>query len=517
MLSRARRAPTDDAELLRRIRAGQDTAFGELFAQHADAVRRFARGLTSDRAEAEDLTAETFFRVLQALRRGAGPSEHIRGYLLTVARRVASEWWVQRRDVPVSDDELTRRAGIGGDTHGRTTEHNLITRAFTSLPERWRSVLWQVEVEGERPAVVAPKFGLSPNATAALARRARRGLRAAYLQAHLTVHRSPHDCRSTVEKLGAYTAGTLRGAEESRVDAHLAGCADCRATHDELRDVCFSLRAHAGSLLVPASIGMFAMHQAGGSAGMTTALKGALIGTRVKVGVAVASSAAAGAFGVAVGPITGDSDSSQALRLPSGPSQELRIETPPVRSDGSTPVQQPDQPSTRADQPDASPVESVEPTMPGPTEPPTVLPSALPKANAGGGLPERHATAPRDDLPKPPGGDRPGQLPTGEPTSTTTSSRTSMPTVTEPTDSERPTPTSSEPTTRPPSPAPTEPEPTEPEPPEPTEPQPTETQPPNPEPTVIEPTESRPTCVPPPWRPGPLWSGWHRPPTCMPR
>lgn len=62
----------DELALLRRLRSGEDAAFGELFELHAAAVRRLALGLAADRSEAEDITAETFFRVLQALRRGAG-------------------------------------------------------------------------------------------------------------------------------------------------------------------------------------------------------------------------------------------------------------------------------------------------------------------------------------------------------------------------------------------------------------------------------------------------------------
>ncbi|HET6286065.1 MAG TPA: sigma factor, partial [Amycolatopsis sp.] len=61
---------SDEQALLQRLRNGEDAAFGELFERHAAAVRRLARSLASDRSEAEDITAETFFRVLQALRRG---------------------------------------------------------------------------------------------------------------------------------------------------------------------------------------------------------------------------------------------------------------------------------------------------------------------------------------------------------------------------------------------------------------------------------------------------------------
>ncbi|RSM82422.1 RNA polymerase subunit sigma [Amycolatopsis sp. WAC 01375] len=315
---------SDEQALLQRLRDGEDAAFGELFERHAAAVRRLARSLASDRSEAEDITAETFFRVLQALRRGAGPRDYVRAYLLTVARRVSWEWHGARRDVPVSDDELSFRAGAGADTNARTAEHSLITTAFTSLPERWRSVLWQTEVEGEQPAMVAPHFGLSANATAALARRARQGLRAAYLQAHLSVNRGPDSCRSVVEKLGGFTAGSVTGAEARRIKAHLIGCQSCRATHDELRDVCSSLRAHAGvvALLVPAAAGA---HASGALSGLAASVKGLLLGSKVKVGLAVASTAAAGAVGIVAGPAILGTDVTHTVGLSGGGSPELAL------------------------------------------------------------------------------------------------------------------------------------------------------------------------------------------------
>ncbi|MGW7532684.1 zf-HC2 domain-containing protein [Amycolatopsis sp. NPDC054798] len=314
---------SDEQALLKRLRDGEDAAFGELFELHAAAVRRLAQSLAADRSEAEDITAETFFRVLQALRRGAGPRDYIRAYLLTVARRVSWEWHGARRDVPVTDDELTFRAGAGVDTPARTAEHTLITTAFTSLPERWRTVLWQTEVEGEQPAMVAPHFGLSANATAALARRARQGLRAAYLQAHLSVNRGPETCRAVVEKLGGFTAGSVTGAEAERIKAHLLGCPSCRATQDELRDVCSSLRAHAGVLVlaVPALAGV------GKAAGAVATVKSVLFGSKVKVGLALASTAAAGAVSLTAGPLVFGSHPVQDVGLGGG-APELALQPP---------------------------------------------------------------------------------------------------------------------------------------------------------------------------------------------
>ncbi|WP_439662505.1 sigma-70 family RNA polymerase sigma factor [Lentzea sp. HUAS TT2] len=272
-----------DRDLLARVREGDDSAYGELFSRHADAIRRFSLRHVREAAEADDLTAEAFFRMLQAIRRGSGPTDHVRTYLLTVARRVAWEWSGRRRDVPVEDEELGRRVEPVSDNANSRVEHNLITRAFSSLPERWRVVLWRVEVEGERPATVAPHFGLSPNAMSALARRAREGLRAAYLQAHLAADDGRSSCAAIRSKLGTYTAGGVQGVEERRIRAHLDTCSACTQLHTELNEVCATLRSSAAYLVVPSTLGL--------------AFAGKVLFTKAKLAFAAASVATVGLFG----------------------------------------------------------------------------------------------------------------------------------------------------------------------------------------------------------------------------
>ncbi|SFR16889.1 RNA polymerase sigma factor, sigma-70 family [Lentzea waywayandensis] len=272
-----------DRDLLARVREGDDSAYGELFSRHADAIRRFSLRHVREAAEADDLTAEAFFRMLQAIRRGSGPTDHVRTYLLTVARRVAWEWSGRRRDVPVEDEELGRRVEPVSDNANSRAEHNLITRAFSSLPERWRVVLWRVEVEGERPATVAPHFGLSPNAMSALARRAREGLRAAYLQAHLAADDGRSSCAAIRSKLGTYTAGGVQGVEERRIRAHLDTCSACTQLYTELNEVCATLRANSAFLIVPTTLGL--------------AFAGKMFLTKAKLAFAAASVATIGLFG----------------------------------------------------------------------------------------------------------------------------------------------------------------------------------------------------------------------------
>jgi RNA polymerase sigma factor (sigma-70 family) len=327
-----------DVELLRLVRSGYDAAFAELFSRHAAAVRGFAVRCCTEMSDADDLAAEAFFRVLQAVRRGAGPDDNVRAYLLTVVRRLAAEWGVRRRDVPVTDEELSRQVDAGYAAPASRADLQLISMAFATLPQRWRAVLWRVEVEGERPAVVARYFGLSANATAALARRARQGLRAAYLQAHLAPTGGANGCRSVVDKLGGFTAGQVTGSEARRIRAHLNGCPTCAALHAELADVCAGLRRYAGSLTAPAAGLALGTHQAAAHqaaahqiaghqiathqiatqqaaaahhgllatlAKLTGRLAGnvAAAGARAKLVVAAVSMAAVGGFGVAAGPI----------------------------------------------------------------------------------------------------------------------------------------------------------------------------------------------------------------------
>ncbi len=449
----------DEPALLRRLREGQDAAFSELFEQHAPAVRRLALGLAKDRTEAEDITAETFFRVLRAVKRGNGPKDNIRAYLLTVARRVSWEWKGAVQDVPVTDDELTSRAGAAESNPSRAAEHSLITKAFTSLPERWRTVLWQTEVEGAKPAVVAPQIGLSPNATAALARRARLGLRAAYLQAHLATSKSDGGCRSVLEKLGGYTAGSVTGTEADRISAHLTVCARCHATHDELRDVCFSLRANANGIAVAgaaAAAGAGASGASGASGAATTAswsgaFKTAFTSAKVKVGIAVASTAAAGVFGFSVGPamtetaseyfgLVGEQGISQttpdnAPSLERGPDNGYPLPDASRTRDGDSSTRDTRRTKDREDRSSQQPAPATDSTVPSP-EPAAALPKpGTPKVDVeAGAKPEARVTpdapskAPRDSRKT-------------EPPSRTGAPERSAP----PSDTNRPTPATSSP------------------------------------------------------------------------
>ncbi|MGW1976212.1 sigma-70 family RNA polymerase sigma factor [Streptomyces sp. NPDC001889] len=308
LLPPPREQPHSDADLIQRMRSGDDSAYAELFRRHSEAVRRYARTCCRDAHTADDLTAEVFARTLQAVRGGAGPEHAVRAYLLTTVRRVAAGWTrTAKREHLVEDfavfaAEATREpAGAAGTTLElgadvramNEAERSLAMQAFRSLPERWQAVLWHTTVEEESPSEVAPLFGLTANATAVLASRAREGLKQAYLQAHVSSSlTSGGDCARYADRLGAYARGGLRMRAERGLRKHLEECAKCRLAAGELAHVNSAIPA----LLPVAVVGWFA-------AGYS--LKAAGIAAGGAAGAAGAGAAAAATGGGAAGGTTG--------------------------------------------------------------------------------------------------------------------------------------------------------------------------------------------------------------------
>ncbi|WEH41012.1 sigma-70 family RNA polymerase sigma factor [Streptomyces sp. AM 2-1-1] len=320
-----------DAELIRGMRSGDDRAYEELFRRHSGAVRRYARSCCRDAHTAEDLTAEVFARTLQAVRGGKGPEEAVRAYLMTAVRHVAAVWTKSARrehlvdDFAVFADRATRTSELseddtldpGADVRAmHEAEQSMALRAFRSLPERWQAVLWHTTVEKESPSEVAPLFGLSANATAVLAGRAREGLKQAYLQEHVSQALvAGGDCARYADRLGAYARGGLRTRAERGLRKHLEGCAQCRVAAGELQQV----NAGIPALLPVAVIGWFAtaysLEAAGVVAGSTLGVAGAGAAAATGTGAATGTTAASGATagGTATGGAGGGSAAGGAV------------------------------------------------------------------------------------------------------------------------------------------------------------------------------------------------------------
>jgi RNA polymerase sigma factor (sigma-70 family) len=229
-------------ELLDRAREGDRSAFGTLYLRHRDAARKVAGMCATTAADAEDAVAEGFARVFAALPRMAGRTIAFRPYLLTAVRNAATDRLRRERRIDLRESMPETAAALQADDVALLgLERNLVGEALQALPARWRTVLWLTEVEGLSPAEVSRRIGIKPNAVAALAYRARKGLREAYLQAHLRAEAS-QECRGTVARLGNYVRGELSEKDRTAIQVHLDSCAKCRCRRDELTDVNATLR-----------------------------------------------------------------------------------------------------------------------------------------------------------------------------------------------------------------------------------------------------------------------------------
>ncbi|MEY9954151.1 RNA polymerase sigma factor [Leifsonia sp. EB34] len=168
-----------DDELVGRSRAGDTAAFAELWRRHSGAGRRYASSVTSA-FEADDLVSEAFARIYRALRNGNGPVRGFRAYLYTTIRHAAAGWGSARREIAVEDPGEYRDEPWTDDRQDIVWERSRVAAAVGALPERWRDALWYSEVEQLTSSELARVLGISPNAAAALAYRARAGLRRAW-------------------------------------------------------------------------------------------------------------------------------------------------------------------------------------------------------------------------------------------------------------------------------------------------------------------------------------------------
>ncbi|GAA3738347.1 hypothetical protein GCM10022239_12450 [Leifsonia bigeumensis] len=243
-----------DADLMLLAREGDRTAFGELWMRHARSGITVARRFTSS-LDAEDLVAEAFARIYQRVLDGGGPDGAFRPYLYTTIRNLASRWGSDRRDIQIEDIEDLRDDNLPEDPSMVALDTHLTASAFRSLPDRWQSVLWYTEVEGMAPQDVAPILGLTANGVAALAYRAREGLRTAWLQAHVSEAGTTADCRWVMSRLGEHARNALTDRERSRFDAHLDECDKCGSVAVEVDEVGSSIAVVMLPLLLGATVG----------------------------------------------------------------------------------------------------------------------------------------------------------------------------------------------------------------------------------------------------------------------
>lgn len=141
--------------------------FGQLYERYAQDVLRFALYLTGSRAEAEDITSETFVRAWvesDALRVGT-----VKAYLFMIARNLHVDW---RRKEARRGEPADPAPGPEIETGGRS-ELRAVMAALQRLPEIDRAALLMRSQDEMSYDTIAAALGLTAAAGRVKVHRAR--------------------------------------------------------------------------------------------------------------------------------------------------------------------------------------------------------------------------------------------------------------------------------------------------------------------------------------------------------
>jgi RNA polymerase sigma factor (sigma-70 family) len=235
----------DDAELARRVAAGDGAAFATLDERHRSALVRYAGSLVrrSDH-DAEDIAQDALIALHDALRAGDRPEE-LRPWLYRVTRNRAIDavrrkrWGEEALDAEfiACDDRADPDAALR-----RKDSVRHLVEDLAGLPVRQREALLARELDGLGPEEVATQLGVSVAAAQKLAVRARENL-------IKTRDARDADCHGVrVLLLDAHERG-VRATEHGL--RHVKGCAGCRAYQRDIRRLSKQLQALNPSFGLP--------------------------------------------------------------------------------------------------------------------------------------------------------------------------------------------------------------------------------------------------------------------------
>src|SRR4051794_7417935 len=298
-----RRAQRPDATLATAAGAGDAAAFAELYERHAGAIYGYCRRVLRSPEEAADATHEAFVSVLERLRDGSRPVLAPRAYLFRAAHNACVRIAAGRRRVVRSEAAIE----TGHDGELSEPERIVLTRelqddvrtANAQLSLRQREILALREVEHLPYDAIAQVMGITPNAAAQLAWRARANLRHRLRRrAFTSITLETLECQRALELFELAEDGALSVDEDRWLSRHVVSCSRCAGNRAVLAEVGATYRAWVPAGAVPL-LTLELLRQAGQVVGAVWGTGGGAGGVAATVAAGAAPSTGAVAAGSA--------------------------------------------------------------------------------------------------------------------------------------------------------------------------------------------------------------------------
>jgi RNA polymerase sigma factor (sigma-70 family) len=307
-----------DAELVAAVRAGDDSAFEELYRRYQPRIARFVCSMLHDAARCEDVAQEAFLSALRRMRE-TDAEINFKPWIYQIARNAAIDSYRRNShavEVSMDADEglrasdRTRLVGLEASPDAAlVTKERLdhLQGAFDELSDVHTRVLVMRELEGMSYREIGQKLDLTRPAVESALFRARRRLESEY--AELSEGRRCEAMEGTIARIAQ---GVHRDAEEHRLARHARRCHTCRRRARELGieplSALGALRKKAAALLpLP-----WLLRRSGDGGGLTGFFGGGAnavpLAERAAALVAAAALAGAGGAALGTGALPGDRD-----------------------------------------------------------------------------------------------------------------------------------------------------------------------------------------------------------------
>jgi RNA polymerase sigma factor (sigma-70 family) len=240
-----------DGELVRRVRAGDDRAFEQLYGRYHRRIAAYVQSMVHDHARAEDITQDVFVSALRRMRDTQRPIA-FKPWVYEIAKNACIDQFRRSRRSPeVSFDGDDEGALSGGDrvrmpapaptpelAVDQKQQLDHLRGAFGGLSETHHDILVMRELAGMSYREIGDRMGLTQPAVESTLFRARRRLSEEYEELA-----TGQRCMRVQSIISTAATGAVGSRDRRRMARHVSECPSCRL-HARLAGVDEALLAH---------------------------------------------------------------------------------------------------------------------------------------------------------------------------------------------------------------------------------------------------------------------------------